>query len=59
MNAPGKPEVKTRKSGVRFVEPEDILRSESGLDEIRKAARHSAAMRQNRNRTRAAQPPAE
>jgi hypothetical protein len=40
-----KPDVKTRKSGVRYVEAADILRSESGRDQIRKASRHSDAMR--------------
>ncbi len=42
-----KPDVKTRNSGVRYVEAADLLRSESGREEIRKAARHSEAMRQN------------
>jgi len=50
-----KPDVKTRKSGVRYVEAADILNSESGRREILKAVEHSAAIRQQ-NRTRSQLP---
>lgn len=53
-----KPDVKTRKSGVRYVDPADILRSESGREEIRKAAQHSDRIRQNGDRSRTANRPA-
>ena len=53
MQPSSKPEVKTRKSGVRYVEAADILNSESGLREIQKAAEHAAAIRQNRSRLQA------
>jgi hypothetical protein len=46
MQTQTKPVVKTRKSGVRYVDAADILRSESGREQIRKASRHSQAMRQ-------------
>jgi hypothetical protein len=50
MQPNSKPVVKTRKSGVRYVEAADILRSESGRDQIRKASRHSESMRRNAQR---------
>ena len=53
MQTNPKPDVKTRKSGVRYVEAADILQSESGRREILKAAEHSAAIRQNRSRGQA------
>jgi hypothetical protein len=49
-----KPDVKTRKSGVRYVDAADILRSESGREEIRKAAQHSDRIRRNGDRSRTA-----
>lgn len=54
MQTNGKPEVKTRKSGVRYVEAADILNSESGMREILKAAEHAAAIRRNRSRLQVA-----
>lgn len=45
-----KPDVKTKKSGVRYVEAADILQSESGRRQILQAAEHTASIRENRSR---------
>lgn len=45
MQTNSKPEVKTRKSGVRYVEAADILNSENGRREIQKAAEYFARLR--------------
>ena len=42
-----KPQVKTRESGVHYVEAADVIRSESGKRQIEAAAKHAAAARRN------------
>jgi hypothetical protein len=51
MKTTANPNVKTRKSGVRYVEADDVLRSENGRYQLRKAAEHSASIRRNREKT--------
>jgi hypothetical protein len=58
MQTNNKPDVKTRKSGVRYVEAAEILRSQNGRDQIRKASRHAESMRQNSRREGARKPTA-
>ena len=53
-----RPKVRMRASGVFYVEAAELLNSEVGMREIRKAAAHAAVIRRNRHRAQPARSPA-